>query len=247
MSTFWEIVFILSCVCLAILYRSYKNRATNSAKLLFFIDVYRQQTGKNIAKSEAILRLPSAMEEARRIMDNKSHDLSTMETAIKHERISDFIYLASSRGLKLTHREGEEFFWLACVFLGADKNHSRKLSQQNPIQKAKHLVNRMCREAEGEAVGLAESQSELPRQADCDDSQVSEGKGSPDELTTSLRLIWERRRASHSLLTAHLGSATKATEMLALLKAKGFISKPEGPCQWNISFDKIDSYLKAKG
>lgn len=66
------------------------------------------------------------------------------------------------------------------------------------------------------------------------------------ELSDALTLVLERRRVSQDLLKAHFGSSARATNVLSLLEVKGFIHKPEGTNRWEIYFDKIEDYLRAR-
>jgi S-DNA-T family DNA segregation ATPase FtsK/SpoIIIE len=65
------------------------------------------------------------------------------------------------------------------------------------------------------------------------------------ELIAAMKLVLERRRVSQDLLKAHFGSSAKATDLLSVLEMRGFISKPEGTNRWDISYDRIEEYLKA--
>jgi S-DNA-T family DNA segregation ATPase FtsK/SpoIIIE len=73
-----------------------------------------------------------------------------------------------------------------------------------------------------------------------------DGKGANvHELIAAMKLVMERRRVSQDLLKAHFGSSAKATDLLSVLEMRGFISKPEGTNRWDISYDRIEEYLKA--
>jgi S-DNA-T family DNA segregation ATPase FtsK/SpoIIIE len=66
------------------------------------------------------------------------------------------------------------------------------------------------------------------------------------ELDEALRLIMERKRVSQDLLKAHFGSSARATNVLSLLEVRGFIHKPEGTNRWEIDFDAILDFFRAR-
>lgn len=74
---------------------------------------------------------------------------------------------------------------------------------------------------------------------------MQEGIGtSPENLKQALILILERRRISLDLLKAHFCSAVRATNMLCVLEANHFITKPFGSNRWEIHYDRIKKYLE---
>jgi DNA segregation ATPase FtsK/SpoIIIE, S-DNA-T family len=75
---------------------------------------------------------------------------------------------------------------------------------------------------------------------------AAEDEETQGELREALALVLERRRVSQDLLKAHFGSSARATNVLSLLEVRGFIHKPEGTNRWEIYFDKIEDYLRAR-
>lgn len=65
-----------------------------------------------------------------------------------------------------------------------------------------------------------------------------------EEFEQILRLILERRRVSHDLLKAHLGSSARAANMMSVLEMNRFITKPLGSALWNIDFIKMEQFLE---